>query len=105
MQILKYFSENCWKISIDNKVVFSTTDKRDLDLFYAELLIKTVNGKEALKNDFSEQLAQLNELVKLSESDPEVAHVKADRILLGVIESLGLNNIVEAYNKIERWYS
>ena len=37
--------------------------------------------------------------------DPEYAHGEADDILCGILKDLGLEEIVEAYDKIPKWYA
>ena len=37
--------------------------------------------------------------------DPEAAHGQADNILCDVLTDLGLPELVEAFNKIEKWYA
>ena len=38
-------------------------------------------------------------------TDLEIAHYKADNILLEILLDLGLDNIVEEYEKIDKWYA
>ena len=48
----------------------------------------------------------LIELLKLKgESDIETAHSEADDILCGVLIGLGYDDLVQAYNDIEKWYA
>ena len=45
-------------------------------------------------------------LRKLKEStDAEEAHIEADDILCEVLSHLGYDEVVDAYNDIEQWYS
>lgn len=45
-------------------------------------------------------------LIKLQHnSDTEIAHCSADQILCNILEELGYSDIVEEYNKIEKWYA
>ena len=37
--------------------------------------------------------------------DLEAAHVKADEILLLMLSDLGFNDIVQEYQKIDKWYA
>jgi len=50
-----------------------------------------------------EQLKRLEELQKIT--DLECAHQEADGILCEVLNKLGLSDLVEAYNKINKWYA
>lgn len=48
----------------------------------------------------------LNELKHLQESDdPESAHSQADDLLCDLLESLGYEDVVEAWHAIGKWYS
>lgn len=44
-------------------------------------------------------------LQKLSEDDPEIAHIEADDILCNFLKELGYADIVIEYEKIEKWFS
>ena len=37
--------------------------------------------------------------------DPEIAHSKADALLCAFLRSLGYDDVVEAYEQIEKWYA
>lgn len=51
-------------------------------------------------------LKQKQELMDLQQNnDVEAAHAKADDILLDILRDLGLDDIVEEYEKINKWYS
>ena len=51
-------------------------------------------------------LEQKQKLVNLQgNTDSEAAHYEADQILLEVLLDLGLNDIVEEYEKINKWYA
>ena len=51
-------------------------------------------------------LEQKQKLVDLQKNtDFEAAHYEADQILLEVLLALGLNDIVEEYEKINKWYA
>lgn len=38
-------------------------------------------------------------------SDPEVAHLKADDVLTELLESLGYQDVVDAYEQVPKWYA
>lgn len=38
-------------------------------------------------------------------SDPESAHSAADGILCEILEALGYDEVVNEYNKIDKWYA
>lgn len=50
-----------------------------------------------------EALIELTELTQ--EPDIEHAHVRADEILLELLRTLGYADIIEAYNRIDKWYA
>lgn len=50
-------------------------------------------------------IAKLKDLRKLSEDDPEIAHIYADDILCNFLKELGYADIVIEYEKIEKWFS
>ena len=50
-----------------------------------------------------EWIERLRECQK--DSDTESAHGDADDILCDVLETLGLNDLVEEYDKIGKWYA
>lgn len=37
--------------------------------------------------------------------DPEEAHVEADAVLCALLAELGFENVVVAYNRINKWYA
>ena len=37
--------------------------------------------------------------------DKEVEHVNADDLLCDLLEELGFEEVVEVYNKVEKWYA
>lgn len=39
------------------------------------------------------------------EDDQEEAHIAADNLLCEVLKSLGYEALVEAYNKVSKWYA
>ena len=38
-------------------------------------------------------------------NDPEINHEKADKILCDILEELGYSDVVENFNRIQKWYS
>ena len=48
-------------------------------------------------------LARLKTIAE--ETDIEDGHIEADQILCDILDMLGFDDIVEAYNSIEKWYS
>ncbi len=50
--------------------------------------------------------AVINELKNLQEiDDPEYAHIEADDLLVKFLRSLGYDDIVDEWVKIDKWYS
>ncbi len=50
---------------------------------------------------------QAIELLKAEQSnvDVEVAHVRADDILCGLLIELGYSDVVEEFEKVRKWYA
>lgn len=44
-------------------------------------------------------------LTDMHADDPESAHSLADEVLCALLVSLGYGDVVEAWNKIEKWYA
>lgn len=49
-----------------------------------------------------ELIKQLEELAEMSDGDEEVAHIKADKLLLNFIND---KKVTDAFESIERWYA
>jgi hypothetical protein len=48
----------------------------------------------------------VEELKKCVENeDTEMAHIRADGLLLGLLETLGFKEVCEAYHKVTKWYA
>lgn len=48
----------------------------------------------------------IEELKKCEENkDTEKAHIRADGLLLGLLETLGFKEVCEAYHKVKKWYA
>lgn len=58
-----------------------------------------------LKIEEWELSSALLDLERLQDGDPEDAHKEADSILTDLLLSMGLEEIVEAYNDIPKWYA
>ena len=55
-----------------------------------------------------EKMSREEVLIKLKEAtdmDTETGHVVADEILCKFLASLGYQDIVDAYEKIDKWYA
>lgn len=52
------------------------------------------------------ELDNINELDKLSRNgDTEAAHWLADKVLCNLLNELGFEDVVNAWEKIDRWYA
>ena len=47
----------------------------------------------------------LNDLRNINGSDPELAHGWADQYLCDLLDTLGYKDVVEAWNKVDKWYA
>lgn len=47
----------------------------------------------------------LNDLRNINGSDPESAHGWADQYLCDLLDTLGYKDVVEAWNKVDKWYA
>ena len=41
----------------------------------------------------------------INDDDREEAHIKADRILCKILHAIGFDDVVEAFNEIDKWYT
>lgn len=60
-------------------------------------------------NEFERYILErtfIEELKKCEENeDTEMAHIRADALLLGLLETLGFKEVCEAYLKVNKWYA
>lgn len=61
------------------------------------------NRNGPMLEPFAEELETLRKLV--DDKDTEVAHIKADDILCRILLDLGYDEIVEAYDAVDKWYA
>lgn len=61
------------------------------------------NRSGPMPEPFAEELEALRELA--DDKDTEVAHIMADSILCRILLDLGYNEIVEAYDAVDKWYA
>ena len=80
---LQVLTENFGYIFPDNVIKISTN--KEIDPSYLERL-KEMEG--SIRTGF-----------------PEVVHPEADNILCNILKDLGFEEIVEAYEKVPKWYS
>lgn len=55
------------------------------------------------ERELNDYVARLKELQ--GSNDPECAHASADGILCEILEALGYDEIVNEYDKIDKWYA
>lgn len=51
----------------------------------------------------TEAIAKLKALQ--ADNDTEVAHIRADDVLVALLSELGFDDVVSEYDKIEKWYA
>ena len=61
------------------------------------------NRSGPMPEPFAEELEALRKLA--NDTDIEVAHIKADDILCRILLDLGYDEIVEAYDAVDKWYA
>ena len=87
-----------------NIIIEDDTDDNEYCVFSKAFVDGYKKGKELSAKEHKERkeklLAKLNELSELK--DLEIAHVEADEALVKYIDD---KDIVEAFEKIEKWYS
>jgi len=47
----------------------------------------------------------IKQLKECDNSDPELAHYKADEILCELLKSCGYTKVVDEWDKISKWYA
>ena len=57
-------------------------------------------GNQVLHPSYLERLKELEH-----SGDPEYAHGEADDVLCDILKYLGFEEIVEAYDKVPKWYA
>lgn len=60
---------------------------------------------ELKKYTLQEARKELIKILKISKGDPEMAHIEADFVLLGLLLELGHDDIVELFIEIDKCYS
>lgn len=53
----------------------------------------------------AEAINKMEEFVELGKDDPEIAHARADDLLMEFLISHGYNELVEIYDNVEKWYA
>lgn len=52
-----------------------------------------------------EAIDKLVEIQETGEGDHELSHIKADDILSDLLRDLGYDDVVDEFDKIEKWYA
>ena len=76
----------------------------------AQARIKELEAEKNAKNEeidalFQKSLARLKELANKEYPDEEEDHCESDRILCDMLNALGYNDLTEAWDNVEKWYS
>lgn len=50
-------------------------------------------------------VSELERIAKISAGDPEAAHANADDILCELLKTLGYEDVVIAWQSVEKWYA
>ena len=112
----KVMQENSEKLKI--QFLRTMIELRQHDLEYTDetdqtalaLKVGFINGLEYALEKMSSSpenifLSELNNLSKDKAWDYEIAHMKSDKIINGLLLGLGLHSIVNANNQIGKYYS
>ena len=76
----------------------------------AQARIKELEAEKNAKNEeidalYQKSLSRLKELVNKEYPDEEEDHSEADRILCDMLNALGYNDLTDAWDNVEKWYS
>lgn len=69
-----------------------------------------------MMNDLYKQMTKIKRVIKkatermqqiaaVSDADPEKYHDEADNLLIDTMKQLGLDDLAEAYDSVEKWYA
>lgn len=58
-----------------------------------------------IKRVINTATGRMQQIADMSDSDPEKYHVEADNLLVDTMRQLGLDDLAEAYDKVEKWYA
>lgn len=50
-------------------------------------------------------IERLREIQKVSAGDPEAAHCEADQVLYELLTALGYSDVLEEWNRVDKWYA
>ena len=56
------------------------------------------------QKEFAEQ-AKVKLIEEINNFDTEAAHWQADVVLTSLLNQLGFNDVVELYERVEKWYA
>jgi len=57
-----------------------------------------------MNTDYADTVAKMKEIAAHSEGDREKAHIEADDLLCKYLRSTGRNALVNAYERVAKWY-
>ncbi len=58
-----------------------------------------------IKRVIKKTTERMQQIAAVSDSDPEKYHDEADSLLIDTMKQLGLDDLAEAYDSVEKWYS
>lgn len=58
-----------------------------------------------IKRVIQKATKQMQQIVVVSDSDPERYHGEADSLLIDTMKQLGLDDLAEAYDNVSKWYA
>ena len=50
-------------------------------------------------------ITDMSTIADFSNEDKELAHIKADGLLLDILKEIGLSVVAEEFDRFEKWYS
>lgn len=86
---------------------FPRTDKdavTKISAILSSVYLDMLAARDEQNNLHAEKLREIKQFDKET-GDTEVAHAKADDVLTELLLSLGYEKVVNAYNKVPKWYA
>lgn len=50
-------------------------------------------------------IADMSTIADSSDGDEEMAHINADRLLLDILDEIGLSEVAKEFERCNKWYS
>lgn len=79
--------------------------KKEVETNEVQYFRRTEMSDLEIKIDREKALLALSDALELGKSDPEIAHVNADKVLCELLTSLGFSDVVEEFKKVPKWYA